>query len=79
LLGESDDETEKRSTMLHTPSADAQGLGRLERGQYFYSQSQKLARSAKTHIDWQLKSVEGVGHDYRKMGVAAAELLYGDK
>jgi hypothetical protein len=79
LLGESDDKTEKRGTMLHTLSADAQGLGRFERGRYFFSQSQELAKLAKTPIDWQLKSVEGVGHDYRKMGVAAAELLYGNK
>lgn len=79
LLGESDDRTEKRGTMLHTLSADAQGLGRFERGNYFYSQSQKLAKSAKVPFNWQLKSVKDVGHDYIKMGVAAAELLYGKK
>jgi len=65
--------------MLHTPNADAQGLGRFERGKYFYSQSQKLAKSAKAPFNWQLKPVKGVGHDHRKMGVAAAELLYGKK
>ncbi len=47
--------------------------------EYFYSQSQRLAKSAKPPFNWQLKSVKGVGHDYRKMGVAAAELLYGKK
>jgi len=77
LLGEFDDKTEKRGTMLHTPNADAQGLGRFERGKYFYSHSQKLAKSANTPFHWQLKSVEGVGHDYKEMGVAAADLLYG--
>lgn len=79
LLGESDNKSEKRGTMLHTPKADTQGLGRFERGKYFYSQSQELANSAKTPFNWQLKLVKGVGHDYRKMGVAAAELLYGKK
>jgi len=79
LLGELDDKSEKRGTMLHSPSADAQGLGRLERGKHFYSQSQNLAKSAKAPFNWQLKPVKGVGHDYKKMGEAAAELLYGKK
>ena len=76
LLGESDDKNEKRGTMLHTSSADAQGLGRFERGKYFFSQSQELAKSMNAPFSWQLKSVKGVGHDYRKMGEAAADLLY---
>lgn len=79
LLGEFDNKTENRGTMLHTPSADAQGLGRFERGKYFYSHSQKLAQSAKTPFHWQLKSVEGVGHDYKEMSAAAADFLYGQK
>ena len=79
LLGEYDDASEKRGTMLHTPSADAQGLGRFERGMYFYTHSQKMAKSSKRPFHWQLKLVEGVGHDYKKMGVVAAELLYGQK
>lgn len=79
LLGELDDETEKRGTMLHTLNADAQGLGRFERGKYFYKYSQQMAKSAKAPFHWQLKLVEGVGHDYKKMGVAAADLLYGQK
>jgi hypothetical protein len=79
LLGESDNRTETRGTMLHTLSADAQGLGRFERGKYFYAQSREFAQSAKAPFNWQVKSVKGVGHDYREMGVAAAELLYGKK
>jgi len=79
LLGELDDRTEKRGTMLHTPSADVQGLGRYERGKYFYNCNQKLATSARTPFHWQLRFVERVGHDYKEMGVAAANLLYGQK
>ncbi len=76
LVGESDNANEKRGTMLHTLSADKQGLGRFERGKYFYNQSKKIAQSAKVTFNWQLKTVEGVGHDYRKMGNAAAKILY---
>ncbi len=76
LLGESDNKNEKRGTMLHTPNSDKQGLGRFERGTYFYNESEKLAQSAKVTFNWQLKPVKGVGHDYRKMGEAAAKILY---
>ncbi|MFC1234937.1 hypothetical protein [Vibrio sp. F74] len=79
MLGEFDDKIEKLGTMLHTPGADAQGFGRFERGKYFYSHSRKMAKSAKTPFHWQLKLVEGVGHDYKEMGVAAAAFLYGQK
>ena len=76
LLGESDNANEKRGTMLHTPNLDSQGFGRFERGTYFYNASEKLARSTKTIFNWQLKSVKGVGHDYKRMGDAAAKILY---
>lgn len=79
LLGESDNANEKRGTMLHTPASDRQGLGRYERGTYFYRNSEKLAQSAKAVFNWKIKTVANVGHDYRKMGEAAAELLYGEK
>lgn len=79
LLGESDNVNEKRGTMLHTPISDSQGLGRYERGTYFYSNSEKMAQSAKAKFNWKMKSVANVGHDYIKMGDAAARLLYGEK
>ena len=78
LLGEKDDENETRGTMLHTPLADQQGPGRLSRGQYFYRESQQIAESMGTDFNWRLKIVEGVGHDHRLMGKAAAEFLYGN-
>lgn len=77
LIGEQDDDTEQRGTMLHTPSLDKQGLGRLSRGKSFYKESMMLAKELGTEFDWSFCTVQGVGHDYREMGKAAAELLYG--
>jgi pimeloyl-ACP methyl ester carboxylesterase len=78
LLGEADNENETRGTMLHTPLADQQGPGRLSRGRYFYRESQQIADSMGAAFNWRLEIVEGVGHDQRLMGRAAAEYLYGD-
>ena len=62
--------------MLHTPLADQQGLGRLSRGKYFFRISRERARELSVPFNWQLEIVEGVGHDNRGMGDAAARLLY---
>ena len=76
LLGEDDNENETRGSMLHTPTVDRQGLGRYARGQSFFRESQQLAKRRGMAFNWRLVSVEGVGHDYEKMGKAAARLLY---
>lgn len=79
LLGVSDNASETRGTMLHTPSSDSQGLGRFERGTYFFNESKKLSQSVGAAFNWQIIPVEGVGHNYRRMGEAAAKLLYGNR
>lgn len=62
--------------MLHTPAVDNNGLGRYERGRHFYQYSRTQAESMNADFNWSLEVVTGVGHDYRKMGEAAAKLLY---
>ena len=76
LIGEKDNEQEMRGTMLHTPIVDQQGLGRLSRGKYFFRVSRERAEELSVPFNWKLKIVEGVGHDNRGMGEAAARLLY---
>ena len=76
LLGELDNRAETRGTMLHTPLVDSHGLGRLERGQYFFQGAETEAAGLDVEINWKLEIVPGVGHDFREMGAAAAELLY---
>lgn len=79
LVGEQDNDEESRGTMLHTPSLDKQGLGRLSRGKSFYNESKKLARELGSNFAWGFCVVEDVGHEHKKMSKAAAKLLYGDQ
>lgn len=77
LLGELDNDPDVDGQHLHTPLADRQGLGRLARGQYFFATSQQTARRLGASFKWQIQVVPSVGHEQRKMALAAAELLYG--
>jgi pimeloyl-ACP methyl ester carboxylesterase len=76
LLGELDNASETRGTTLSTPTADAQGIGRFARGQYFFIESQKIAASLDAEFRWAIEVVPGVGHDFRRMAEPAARLLY---
>jgi len=79
LIGEEDDEKETGGILLRSPSADSQGMHRLERGRHFYEQAKKKARAMEAEFRWKMEIVQGVGHDFEKMSDAAARFLYGDK
>jgi poly(3-hydroxybutyrate) depolymerase len=76
LLGELDNANETRGTTLSSPKADEQGVGRLARGRYFFSESQKIAATLGVEFRWTVETVPGVGHDFRRMAEVAARLLY---
>jgi hypothetical protein len=76
LLGESDNEEEPGGTMLRSPTADLQGIGRLAGGNYFFTESKKMADEINAEFNWKLEIVPNVGHDHEKMGDAAAKILY---
>lgn len=77
LLGELDNDAEKRGRRLHTPIIDRQGIGRLARGEHFYGFAQAKAQTLETVFNWRKEIVRNVGHDYRAMSRAAASVLYG--
>lgn len=77
LLGEKDDASETRGSLLHTPTLDKFGVDRLSRGRHFFRVSEDQARTLSTTFNWEFKLVPNVGHDYRAMSAAAAQLLYG--
>jgi len=79
LIGALDNEQETRGSMLHTPTVDKQGLGRLERSYFFFEQSKATAHNIGASFNWQHKIVKEVGHDFKLMGKAAANLLYEGK
>ncbi|NOU52868.1 hypothetical protein HG263_20395 [Pseudoalteromonas sp. JBTF-M23] len=76
LVGELDNESETRGSMLHTPTVDKQGLGRLSRSNYFFAQSAQYAAHIGARVNWQHQVVKGVGHDFKQMSNAAAHYLY---
>ncbi len=76
LLGEKDDGDDAGGIMLHTPSVDAQGLGRRTRGESFFRMGRKRAEKLNASFAWRMKIVPQVGHDFRAMSAAAAKILY---
>lgn len=76
FLGELDNEMETGGIALHSPTANEQGLHRLERGKYFYKEGKRLSQEMDSEFNWKLVTIPGVGHDFRKMGDAAAKYLY---
>lgn len=77
FIGELDNENEKGGLLLRSPSADKQGLHRLERGMYFFNESRRIADELSYEFNWKLEIVPGVGHNQENMAKAAAGLLYG--
>ncbi len=78
FLGELDNESETGGTFLHSKSANEQGLHRLERGTYFFKESEAIAKELDLNFNWDLVIIPNVGHNHRKMGAAAANYLYGE-
>lgn len=76
FIGELDNENELGGLILRSPTVDKQGTHRLERGIYFYNKSKDIAKEMGLVFNWKLKKVPNIGHDYRKMGTAAAKYLY---
>ncbi len=77
FLGELDNENETRGHLVKNPRMNRQGLHRLERGNFFYNTAQEQAQALDADFKWKKVVIPGVGHDYRKMSVAASEYLYG--
>lgn len=76
LLGELDDARETRGHLRESPEANAQGRHRLARGQQFHALAISEGERLGIRPNWQLEIVPNVGHDYRRMGEAAARYLY---
>lgn len=76
LVGELDNENETGGTMLRSTTVNEQGLHRLERAKYFYMESKNTAQKKGYDFNWTLKIIPDIGHNQRKMGDAAAKILY---
>ncbi|MEM6801516.1 MAG: alpha/beta hydrolase [Bacteroidota bacterium] len=75
LLGTADNDP-NATNLRQTAEAKAQGPHRFARGNYFFQQSESEAMNLNTVFNWELKTVEGVGHSNAQMAPAAAALFF---
>ena len=74
LLGENDNDP-KLGTFRETELAMKQGAHRLERGSNFYQKSTELATETFSIFNWEIDTIENVGHNYRKMSSQAVKYI----
>lgn len=66
-----------RDNALNTSAgAEAQGKNRYERGSYFFQESERIKNNDSYPFNWQKRENVGVAHDYKKMAIDAASILY---
>jgi predicted esterase len=75
LLGE--DDVLRDDALRKTVEADAQGLNRFERGQFYFMMAHQEALRVGASFHWVLDTVPGVGHSNGGMTPAAAAHLFG--
>lgn len=64
------------SSLRHNVASDLQGLNRLERANYFFTNSQNYAQKNKNEFNWKLRIVPNSGHDPVKMSNDAINILF---
>lgn len=74
LLGELDNNP-SLGTFRTTDLAMEQGAHRLERGTNFYSFNKDLKNKNNWIFNWEIDTIENVGHNYRKMSESAIKYL----
>lgn len=70
------DNNPNSSTLRHTPEADAQGLHRLARAQYFHNRCAQLAAQSGKPFNWSLHLIPNLGHDFAQAINHSADLLF---
>jgi len=74
LLGEDDNDPNSKY-LRRTPEALAQGEHRLARDASYFSTAQHIATQMNATLNWQLKTVPGIGHSNKGMAPAAAQIM----
>lgn len=77
LLGEADVDPNS-SALRHTPEADAQGLFRFARGQFFFARARAEAAALNAPFNWNLATAPGIAHSNKGMAPFAVRQLFPD-
>ena len=64
------------SSLRHNTASDLQGLNRLDRAHYFFSNSQSYAQKMNSEFNWIFRVVPNSGHDPTKMSNDAVPILF---
>ena len=64
------------SSLRHNTASDLQGLNRLDRAHYLFSNSQSYAQKMNSEFNWQFRVVPNSGHDATKMSNDAVPILF---
>jgi poly(3-hydroxybutyrate) depolymerase len=75
LLGEADIDP-KSSNLRHTPEADAQGMYRFARGQFFYARARAAAAAIQAPFNWTLVTAPEIAHSDKGMAPFALRQLF---
>ena len=63
-------------SIRHNNASDLQGLNRLDRANYFFTNSQNYAQAVQSQFNWQFHIVPNSGHDPTKMSNDAINILF---
>lgn len=74
LIGERDDDP-AHEQLNRSPQAMAQGANRVARADHFFAVAQQRAAALGCPLSWTLQRVPDVGHEFDRMGAAAAAHL----
>ena len=69
-------DTNTGGSLRHNSFADAQGLTRLDRAQYFFNKASEMAAASNLDFKWELYIIEGANHDFTEVSQHAADLIF---
>ena len=74
-LGDQDIDPNDNS-LRHDEQSDAQGLYRFARGEYYYSEGERISKANNMVFNWKKVIVKGVAHDFEAMMVQTINYLF---
>lgn len=65
-----------RSGLNTSAGAERQGSNRYQRGRYYFAEATRICSKGNYSLNWDQYEVAGVAHEFARMAVAGAQILY---